>query len=394
MDLLDYFDPVSDEFRFEDDIRRNRLGEMIYLYAEGETPPDLSQFDMALIGVTEDRNALSNLGCGSGPDHIRAALYALHQGNFTPRILDLGNLKNGHSPDDTYFAVASVVAELVENNVLPVILGGSQDLTFAQYRAYEKLGQIVNLVAIDPRFDIGDTEGEISNQSYLSRIILHQPNYLFNFTNLGYQSYYVDSEAVKLIKNLLFDAYRVGIIRENLDMAEPLIRNADIVSVDITSVRMSDAPGAMNASPNGFYGEEICRLLRYAGRSDKLSSIGFYEYNPVFDPRGQTAQLIAQMIWYLIEGFYFRTHDIPAKGNAWNEHNFIKYMVPIENHDHEIVFLKSKKSDRWWMKVPCRAESPASYERHYFVPCSYQDYQTALQNEVPDRWWQVYQKLM
>jgi formiminoglutamase len=394
MDLLEYFHPVSHEFRYDDEIQRNRLGEVIRLHSDGEELPDLSQFNIALLGVTEDRNAVDNEGCANAPDLIRGALYALYQGNFSPSIIDLGNLKNGFNPEDTYFALSAVVAELIENDVLPVILGGSQDLTFAQYRAYEKLGQIVNLVAVDPRFDLGEEEGDLTNESYLSKIILHQPNYLFNFTNLGYQTYYVDQDAVQLIKNLLFDAYRIGILRENLEEAEPLIRNADIISVDISAVRMSDAPGTRQASPNGFYGEEICRILRYAGRSDKLSSIGFYEYNPQLDPRGQTAQLIAQMIWYLLEGYYFRTHDFPVKGNTWDEHNFIKYMVPVENHDHEIVFLKSKKSDRWWMKVPCRAESPASYERHYFVPCSYQDYQIALKNEVPDRWWQVYQKLM
>lgn len=394
MEILDYFEPLSAEMRFDDGIRRNRLGEIIHLHAEGEEMPELSLFDIALVGVTEDRNALANVGSANAPDLIRGALYALHQGNFAPRIVDLGNLKNGFNPEDTYFALTSVISQLIGMNVIPVVLGGSQDLTFAQYRAYETLGQIVNLVAIDPRFDLGQVEGDLDNQSYLSKIILHQPNFLFNFTNIGFQTYYVDQDAIQLMKNLLFDSYRVGVIRENLEEAEPLIRNADIISVDITAVRMSDAPGAENASPNGFYGEEICQIMRYAGRSDKLSSIGFYEYNPSFDPRGQTAQLIAQMIWYLLEGFYFRSDDIPAKGKPWDEHQFIKYMVPIEDHEHEIVFLKSRKSDRWWMKVPCRSDNPTSYERHYFVPCSYNDYQIALKNEVPDRWWQVYQKLM
>ncbi|MFN8133913.1 MAG: hypothetical protein U0Z17_01300 [Bacteroidales bacterium] len=34
-------------------------------------------------------------------------------------------------------------------------------------------------------------------------------------------------------------------------------------------------PGNANAIPNGFYGEEACQLMRYAGMSDKISSIGF-----------------------------------------------------------------------------------------------------------------------
>ncbi len=394
MELTDYFKPLDGSFQFDDGIKRNRIGESILGYFQDGDIPDVTLCDIALIGVTEDRNAVINQGSSEGPDAVRKAFYQLHEGNFKSRIADLGNLKNGFTPEDTYFALSSVVAHLIEMNVLPVILGGSQDITYAQYRAYEKLGQIVNLVTIDPRFDLGDVEGALDNLSYLSKIILHQPNFLFNFTNIGFQTYYVDQDAIQLMKNLLFDTYRVGMIRENLEEAEPLIRNADIISVDVTSVRMSDAPGSENASPNGFYGEEICQIMRYSGRSDKLTSIGFYEYNPLFDPRHQTAQLIAQMIWYLLEGFYLRSDDLPAKGQQWDEHMFIKYMVPVEDHEHEIVFLKSRKSDRWWMKVPCRSENPSHYERHYFVPCSFNDYQTALKNEVPDRWWQVYQKLM
>lgn len=394
MELSDFFQPLNEDLLPDDVITRNRIGETIDGYFQDGPFPDPSEFEIAIVGVPEDRNAVYNGGSASAPDVIRDAFYRLHKGPVHPRIVDLGNLVQGHTPDDTYFALANVVSSLISMNVLPVILGGSHDLTFAQYRAYEKLGQIINLVVIDPRFDLGDVEGTLDNNSYLSRIILHQPNFLFNFTNIGYQSYYIDNDAIQLIKNLLFDAYRIGIVRDNPEDSEPLIRNADIISVDISAIRMSDAPGHENPSPNGFYGEEICQVMRYAGRSDKLSSIGFYEYNPAFDQRRQTAVLIAQMIWYLIEGFVYRTHDLPVKGKPWDENLFVKYMVTVEDHEHELVFLKSRKSDRWWMKVPCRNETPVAYERHYFVPCSYNDYQIALNNEVPDRWWQVFQKLM
>jgi len=394
MELTDLLQPLNDELLPDDILTRNRIGETIDGYFRGGPFPDPSQYQIALVGVPEDRNASFNHGSASAPDVVREEFYALHKGVIHPKIVDLGNLIIGHTPDDTYFALATVVAELITMNVIPVIIGGSQDLTFGQYRAYQKLGQIINLVSIDPRFDLGDIEGEPDNQSYLSRIILHKPNYLFNFTNIGYQSYYVDQDAVQLMKNLLFDTYRIGIIRENLEECEPLVRNADIISVDMSAIRMAESPGHERPSPNGFYGEEICRLMRYAGRSDKLSSIGFYEYNPAFDPRRQTAALMAQMIWFLLEGYAYRTSDLPAKGETPDDKHFVKYMVTVEDHDHALEFLKSKKSDRWWMKVPCRHETPDAYERHYFVPCSFNDYQTALKNEVPDRWWQVYQKLM
>ena len=34
------------------------------------------------------------------------------------------------------------------------------------------------------------------------------------------------------------------------------------------------------------------------------------------------------------------------------------------------------------------------YERHHFIPCSKEDYDQAMRNELPDKWWQFYQKLM
>ena len=99
--------------------------------------------------------------------------------------------------------------------IIPVILGGSQDLTYANYRAYESLGRVINILAIDPMFDLGTTEQELDSRSYLNKIILHQPNFLFNYTNLGYQTYFVDPGSVGLMKNLYFDIYRLGTSEHN-----------------------------------------------------------------------------------------------------------------------------------------------------------------------------------
>ncbi len=395
MELADFFKPVSiADFTFGDGKNYRRMGDAMKVFRDDLPFPDLEDIDIVIIGVEEDRNAICNGGSDQAPDQIRKYFYELYRGNYTLKMADLGNIRLGHTVEDTYYAVAAVVAEIISREIFPVIIGGSQDLTYANYRAYESLGQIINIVAVDPRFDIGDVEGQMDNTSYLSKIILHQPNFLFNFTNIGHQSYYIDYDALKLLKNLLFDAYRLGVIRTNIDETEPLIRNADMISVDMAAIRQSDAPGNENPSPNGFYGEDACQMLKYAGASDKLSSLGIYETNPDYDNLGQTAHLAAQLIWFFIEGYYMRKNDFPLKSVDYSEQDFVKYMVPIEDHEHEIVFLKSKISDRWWMQVPCDNASSINYERHYMVPCSFNDYQIALKNEVPDRWWQVYQKLM
>ncbi|MCF8296708.1 MAG: formimidoylglutamase [Saprospiraceae bacterium] len=391
MDISIYFEPIElPDYNDQSSVHRNRLGDIIKAYIKDGDFPSPENSDIALIGVKESRSAINNEGCEEAPDFVRKSLYKLYHGSYHSRLIDLGNIKKGHTVDDTYFALTSVVSELISLNVVPIIIGGSQDLTYANYKAYENLGQIINIASIDSSFDLGSSETELNSKSYLSRIILHQPNYLFNFTNIGYQTYFIDQDAINLMKNLYFDIYRLGNIRANLEEVEPLVRNADMLSFDISSIRQSDAPGNNNASPNGFYGEEACQMVRYAGLSDKLTSIGFYEINPVYDHHEQTTHLVAQMIWYFIDGYYNRKNDFPFK----DKENYKKFIVPIDEQENEIVFFKSIKSDRWWMKVPCKAAMQAKFERHYLVPCSYADYETSCKNDIPDKWWQVYQKLM
>lgn len=390
MDFSEYFEPVDlSKLKGAESYTQAALGSVIKSYKPEEEFPSLEDINIALIGVQEDRRAVNNEGCALAPDYVREYLYRLFQGSYPAKIADLGNIRKGFNIDDTYFAVTTVVAELVRAGIVPVIIGGGQDMTYAVYRAYEKLGQTINMVAVDSAFDLGDADDELSSRSYLSKIILHQPNHLFNYSNIGYQAYFVEQNAVQLMSKLYFDVYRLGQVRANMEEVEPIVRNADTLSFDISAIRHPDAPGNGNASPNGFYGEEACQVVRYAGMSDKLSSIGFYEFNPAFDSNGQTAHLVAQMIWYFIEGYYNRKRDYPTSENP----EYTKYRVSIKDHKYEIVFYKSMKSDRWWMDVPYPPNKKIRYERHHLVPCSYSDYQTACREEMPDRWWQTFQKL-
>jgi arginase family enzyme len=359
------------------------------LFFEGGEFPDFSKAEIAILGVIEDRGAVNNQGCAHAPDAVREKLYRLQKSSGAIRIVDLGNIKRGHQLSDTYFALSAVVAELLRKSIVPVIIGGGQDLTYAQYAAYESLEQTVNIVAVDSGFDLGAMQQKIDSGSYLGQIIMHEPNYLFNFSNIGYQTYFVAPETIALMEKLFFDAYRLGFVRGNMEEVEPVLRNADMISFDISAVRYADAPGNGNASPNGFYGEEACQIMRYAGMSEKLTSAGFYEVNPALDQRGQTAFLAAQMIWYFLDGFANRKKDLPFT----SKQGYVKYRVAVKNTDHEIVFYKSTRSDRWWMEVPYPT-SKTRFGRHHMVPCSYKDYQTACSEEMPDRWWQTFQKLV
>ena len=390
MDISVFFKPSNRDTISEGYVyQTNQLGKTIKKFEDPENFPSLDGCLIAVIGVKEGRGSKYNESCDNGPDVIRKHLYKLWGLGNLFQIVDLGNIEPGHTIEDTYYALSSTIEYLVKLNILPVIIGGGQDLTFANYKGYQNLEQLVNLVSIDNNFNLGFIDDDLDAQTYLSKIILYQPNYLFNYSNVGYQTYFVDPAAVELMQKLFFDSYRLGLVRANMEQTEPIVRNADIVSFDISSVRKGDAPGNFYAGPNGFSGEEFCQIARYAGLSDKVSSVGFYEYNPEFDNRESTAHLISQAIWCFLEGVSQRKNDIPSS----LDNNFLKYRVFLSDSKHEIVFYKSNKSDRWWMEVPY-PNNKSKYERHHLVPCSYADYQTACNEGMPDRWWQTYQKLI
>ena len=394
MEIKDFLKPVDlSKYSEDGNYRSSLMGMAIDIFKDENSFPDTDKVSIAILGVEEDRASINNEGCANAPDAVREQFYRLYKSNLQSssiKIIDVGNIRRGHSIQDTYFALTKVLSELIKHNIVPIIIGGGQDLTCQQYLAYESFGYTINMVAVDNALDVGELETELNSRSYLNSIILHQPNFLFNYSNIGYQTYFVDAATIELMNKLYFDTYRLGHVRNKMEEVEPILRNADMLSFDVSCIRQSDAPGNGNATPNGFYGEEACQIARYAGLSEKISSIGFYEYNPRFENRNQTAQLVAQMIWYFIDGVCSRKKDYPGGSIG----DYIKYRVPIKNREGEILFYKSNKTDRWWMEVPYPANKKVKYERHHLVPCSYTDYETACKDEMPDRWWQTYQKLI
>ena len=380
MNISAFLNPVKEEVIENCHLTHNKqLGNTISIFKNEDFFPDLDGNQIAIIGVEEERNAIDNEGCKAGPDAIRHALYPLFNHWPDLKIVDLGNVKSGLRVEDTYYALSEVFLTLLKYHIVPVFLGGSQDLTYPIYQVYENTGKLVNITAIDPRFDLGEDGESLNAESYMSHVILHQPNYLFNYTNIGYQTYYIDNEHINLMKQLLFDIYRLGTIKNRAELAEPLVRNADIVTIDAAAFCAADMPGVKRSSPNGFSSEDGCKMTRYAGMNTKLTSIGFFNFNPKYDINHQSANNLAEMVWYFFEGFSLRQNDFPT---SENRDEFTRYIVHLENYD-DIIFLCHKITGKWWLDIS-----------DHFIPCSKSDYDMAMRNELPDRWWQFYQKLM
>jgi len=374
--VFDFLQPLSDDLLIDiHKVSNQTLGKKVIMHTSQEFP-NLEENTIALIGVLDNRG--NGVNYVNGLDDIRLQFYNLFPGNWSSSIYDLGNIAAGDTVNDTYYVLKSICTELIKKRIIPIIIGGSQDLTYAMYRAYDNLDQMVNLVSVDSRFDFNNEQDDKIANAYLSRIIVDEPNNLFNFSNIGFQTYFNSQEEIDLIEKLYFDAYRLGDVSHNITIAEPVFRDADIVSIDMTSVKSSDSGNKNPFMPNGFNGKEICTLARYSGISDKVTSFGVFNHSNT----KEEAALIAQIIWYFIEGYHYRSNEYPF---GTREH-FIKYIVPID--DEELIFFKSNTSERWWIEIPY-SDVNNKLKRNTLLPCSNEDYVMATQQEIPNRWWKA-----
>ncbi|MGF6845461.1 formiminoglutamase [Chitinophaga sp. W3I9] len=366
--LQDFLHPVSKAFLNDDqEYDPFQVGGVIDAY-EDDHHPDIDAADIILLGVGEERGSASGKTDTHGPDAIRREFFRLYNWHRDIKLADVGNLLPGAFLADAYAAMKTVVAELLAANKTVIILGGSHDLTYPQYKAYAAQQLIIEATVADALIDLKE-DSSIRSERFLMDILTEQPNYLRHYNHIGFQSYFVHPRMLETLDKLRFDCYRLGRIRENMEEAEPVLRHSDLFSLDINIIRHTDAP-ANQLSPNGFSGEEACSLARYAGMSSRLSSFGIYGYRPEKDKEHLTARQISQMMWYFMDGRAVKNKEalLDDRDAFWEFH--------IAFSDIETVFLKSKKTGRWWMQLPDRE----------FVPCAYNDYLMASNNEMPERW--------
>ncbi len=383
MTIQSFFDPVS-EYLWQKNYPDNSFFKQIHYF--GEEFPDLRGVQLALVGLKESRGILKPGSVDRGSTEIREKLYELKRGMGPYRVADLGDLIPGRDLKETYQRIQEVGEYLMKQQILPIYFGGTHDLDYGQYLSYQKMKKLVSLLTVDAKLDM-EEDGPMADQ-HTQEIILHQPNFLFSFSHLAYQSFLVDPTLINVVEKLYFDHIRLGQVRSEFKEVEPLIRNADFMSFDLCAVQSADAPGAVDAQPFGLTAEEACQICWFAGTNEKLSSIGIYGYDPYYDDAvDKTAKVASVMIWYFIEGFYSRKDSLSFKSS-----DYTKYTVSLDTKPNTLVFYKSKRSGKWWMEIP--HNETGKFDRVSTVPCSYADYQMAQKGEIPERWINAQIKLL
>ncbi len=383
----------------------SRLGHQVEKYTVKENFPSLEGASVVIVGLDESRGgcpgeagAMPDKKHCNGADAVRKELYNLYAPQGLGKVVDLGNMRCGKRIEDTYFALTEVVGCLLNQKSTLVLLGGTQDLTYAVYQAYARMQKMANIVTVDARLDLAEGLGAdenpldspISNTNYMGKMAVEPANYLFNYMNIGYQTYLVEQEAVSLMDKLYFDACRYGLLQDDIRDAEPYIRDADCVSFDLNVLKRQESPANPLARPTGFNAEQVCQLARYAGLSKEVDVVGFFEYYPFFERDNLSAQVVAEMVWCFLDAMRFRCDDHPLSVAGME---FKQYIVPFEEPEQDLVFYKCRQTDRWWMELPCSDEQRQRYGRHCYLACTYHDYETATEGNKPHRWWNAVQRI-
>lgn len=339
---------------------------------------------VAIFSMPEYRGAPVHHRPRMTADLVRRAFYRLRPLSQPVRIVDLGVLRPGLTLDESYARLREVCSLLIGQGVIPVLLGGSHDLMYAQFQALEQLGRPVTVANVDARIDIR-LQDEVPADAHIHRLLSHLPNYLYEYAHIGYQRYLNDKRWIDTVHQLHFEALSVGQLRDRPQETEPVLRQADLLGFDLSALRRTDFPASPDSHAFGLTGEEASQLCWYAGNAEQLCCVGFYGYQQDLDQDGRSAEVLSVMLWYLLEGIVTRRPAPPD----FQHSQYVRYLVPLPNSGQTLVFYRSQLSDKWWIEVT-RADGKGA---PVVLPCSYADYETAGRGELPERWLRAVQKM-
>ncbi len=227
---------------------------------------------------------------------------------------------------------------------------------------------------------------DIKESDYTPNIInqILSDEYAEGFSNIGYQSYRYNPQVLGKLQSRYFEHMRLGALRSNITLCEPLVRDCHYAFIDMRAVRYSDYPSGINSNPNGLYAEEICTIARYIGLGSSLKIVFLFGLENDSKQPTICNKLVAETIWHLCEGIASNIPEDPI--NEEFEDYFSKKVVSMGDNGENITFITSSTTQRWWMEIPVNKNNTR------YIPCSLEDYKVACKGEVPLKWLFFYQK--
>lgn len=327
---------------------------------------DIPDGGIALLFVSDFRGAGGTAEPLDFKD-LREAFYGLSALDFEVPVSDLGDLISGKTPQDTHYILQEVLSACHYKNTVPVIVGGSDDLSLSLFSALNFHQKNISYTRISNTVSLSGDGDEVTEENFLSKILSSKHFSVKDFSLLGYQKHQNEMDSIQLIGEVDFDVVRLADMMNSTDSTEPYFRTADLVTLNCNAVESFAEPFSIRPEVNGLNRREICAYMKETGLSENLKSVGIFNVN--FNSGSLlNTQLLAQMLWYLLEGINIRrTHP--------SEQELETYWVLAE--DREYAFKRDTFTNLWYFG--------SSEDLRDCIPCSREEYESAKKGMLPRR---------
>lgn len=276
-----------------------RLGETISFQIE-----DYETAQIIILGCPQDEGVARNkgrIGAALAPDAIRTQFYKLTPFGISAKVFDAGDTIIQNTLEATHDIHTQIVEQVLRDGKQLIVLGGGNDVSYADGAAMQKVFGSENWLAIniDAHFDVRLDTPRNSGTPYrqlLDERLLNPKN----FYEVAYQPQAASPVYFEFLQKLgvnliSLDEYQNSNFNSHIE--NKILTSGSSLSAffgfDVDSVRAADAPGVSAPSPLGLSAKEFVNLAGIAGDSPQTKIIEFTEVNPNFDVDNRTAKLVA-----------------------------------------------------------------------------------------------------
>jgi len=361
--LQNWLKPISLDFLLDQHPQSWQLGSSIATYTHGFELPDWHKYPLVLITAEEE-----------GMDLVRQSLHALRVFQESFALLDLGTLRKA-----TDSLCLPLFEELFNAGVVPVLLSADSQLNEVFLKAIQQTCIQFSFTALDDR--LRRTPFYPGTESpYWDALFSEEGKSLDHAHIIGLQGHLVPAEGFSYCEANGISLHRLGQSRQNITDLEPSLRQADLITFQMSALKYGDFPSQFPASPSGFTLDEVCQIARYAGLSDNLKGFSICGFHTESSSWGMDARALAQILWYFLEGCYQKKGDLSGNFNG-----MLEYLVESSKDGRMLTFWKSNRSGRWWIQVEKSPSHSGAAKEYSLIPVSYQDYLEACDGDLSER---------
>lgn len=266
----------------------------------------LRNIDIAIVGVPLDETTTHRSGAKLGPRAIRGASTSFSGYSLRSKVdlNDLTIIDAGDVPiipgnaEKSHKAIYTVVTQLIQNNITPVLIGGDHSITYPAIKAHEICDEKIGVIWVDSHLDFdmeyppGQRYSHSCSLRRASELTFIDPT---NIVVVGYSGYASHPEHEQEVDEAGISLFSIDDIREEgvEKVAKKCVEIATkstksfYLSVDIDVLDPAFAPGSGLHEPGGLTPWELFKMLNILGQ--QMIAMDLVEVAPPYDPAGITS---------------------------------------------------------------------------------------------------------